>query len=423
MSFKKDYAKAEKRATVAKRVVFARCNVTFWVRGPYSTLMIKVSIPGQRDSSRSLGIKIKPGQLNYQTYEVEGYPATTARLADLRASVMKVFIEREITGRSLKPKIIADIAFGLRGHDDLIPTIIQALERWLDQKKQNIGPGFVLSSYEQYTRYAKIITEFSTQKYGKDATLDTLKPAVQYEIMAYMKSTRKLSHNYLIKVVQFLKAILDYAVAYEWIDRNVLASVRMNKQKKPVINLDMADVERIRNVELTEGSLSEVRDVFLFCTFSGLAYSDVKTLTPDHIVTVDGVQCVLKDRQKTGQQSFIPLFPEAIAILDKYSEHPICRVRGVCLPVLSNVKMNVYLKALGAAANVKEKLCTHTARKSFSVYAEERGFKLEQTSQMLGHARPSMTAQFYYKQRRETVIKAFKDIQRNDSQDLNQKAG
>ena len=423
MSFKKYYVRAEKRALLSKRVLFARCNVTFWVRGRTGMLTMRVSIPGKRYTDRSMGIKLKRGQLNYKTYEVADNPTLTTRLADLRASVMKVFTEREITDRSLEPKVIADIAFGLRGHDDLIPGISEALDRWLDQKEQNIGPGFTLSSFKQYTRYANIIQEFCDAQYGKNASLDVLKPAVHYELMAYMKSKRKYCHNYSIKVIRFLKAILDYGVSYEWVDRNVLGSVRMNRQKKAVINLDMGDVEKIQKMELGDGSLSEVRDVFLFCVYSGLAYTDVKSLTPDHIITVDGVQCVLKDRQKTGQQSFVPLFPEAIALLNKYSDHRICRIRGVCLPVLSNVKMNIYLKVLGAAAQVKETLHTHLARKTFSMYAEERGFKLEQTSIMLGHASLSMTTQHYYKQRRETVIKAFKDIQRNDGNDLSQQAG
>ncbi|QHV99298.1 site-specific integrase [Spirosoma endbachense] len=416
MPFKQDYTKAERRAKRDESIKFAACTVTIFVRKESSMLGFRVRCCGKNSPFKSLGIKLKPSQFNSKTLHIAGDPYNTARVVDLKASILKVFKERELTGRSLDPTLIRDIALGLRGHDDYTPTIIEAITRWTEQKAKLLGNGLSLSSLKQYQRYGRIISEFVTINYGKDASLDTLKPAVQHDLLVYMKGDRKSGHNYAIKTIQFLKAILDYAVAYEWCDRNVLQSVRLNKQRKEVRTLTMVDLEKVKQTHFVETTLNEVRDIFLFCCYTGLAYTDVASLTKDYLITVDDIQCILKDRKKSGQQSFVPLFPEALAILDKYRYHPICRLKGVLLPVLSNQKMNKWLKVIGNVAGIKETLHTHLARKTFTMFADERGFKLDQTAIMMGHSHAYMTEQHYYKGRRETVIKEFKRIQNDQNQ-------
>ena len=422
MNFKQQSAKTEKRLVQGKQQRFATCHPSF-MRRDNGMLNVRLQCPGYKLAQRSLGFKVKPDQFNHDTREVIGEPEKTARVQDLEASIQKVFTERVITDRSTDPNVILDIAFGLRSHDDIIPSIREAIERFLQHKEKALGNDLVRSSFRQYQRYRNILGDFTTIHYGKDAKLDVLKPAVYYELLGYVKGERGNSHNYAGKVLQFFKAVLTYAVAYEWCDRNVLQAVRFVKKKKEVITLEMADLVKLAQVELAEDYLTEVRDVFLLCCMTGLAYVDVKTLSPEHIVMVDEVQCILKNRQKSAQKSIIPLFPEAIALLNKYQDHRICRINGVCMPVLSNVKMNKWLKVIGNVAKIKEPLHTHLARKTFTMYAEERGFKLEQTSIIMGHAYSSMTSTHYYRQRQKTVISAFKNITRSNSQDDNRQAG
>ncbi|GAB3976021.1 site-specific integrase [Spirosoma terrae] len=418
MTFKQQYAKAERRLKRATSVKFAVCTVNFFVRKESGTIGFRVRCNGKTSSFKSLGIRADPSEFDPKTLHIVNDSYNTARIVDLKATILKVFKERELTGRSIDPTTIRDIALGLRGHDDHTPTIIEALIRWTEQKSKLLGNGITLSTLKQYRRYTRIISDFTTLYYGKDATLEVLKPAVHYELLGYVKGERKSSHNYAIKVIQFLKSVLDYAVAYEWCDRNVLQAARLNKQRKEVKTLTIEDLETIQKTQFVESTLNEVRDVFLFCCYTGLAYADVASLTKDYLVTVDDVQCILKDRSKSGQQSFVPLFPESKAILDKYRYHPICRLKGVLLPVLSNQKMNKWLKVIGNVAGIRETLHTHLARKTFTMFAEERGFKLDQTAIMMGHSRTYMTEQHYYKGRRETVIREFKRIQKQDENKL-----
>ena len=87
-----------------------------------------------------------------------------------------------------------------------------------------------------------------------------------------------------------------------------------------------------------------IKDIFLFCCFTGLAYADVKKMTKEHIITgIDGEKWIKTKRTKTNTRSSIPLLPMASAILDKYANDIKCKAKNKLLPVLSNQKMNSYL--------------------------------------------------------------------------------
>src|SRR5438105_11497643 len=93
--------------------------------------------------------------------------------------------------------------------------------------------------------------------------------------------------------------------------------------------------------------LNYVRDIFLFSCYTGLAYIDVKKLKRSEItIGIDGEKWIFTRRQKTEEPSKIPLLSMALRIIDKYSDHPQCCNQGNVLPVLSNQKMNAYLKEI-----------------------------------------------------------------------------
>ncbi len=127
--------------------------------------------------------------------------------------------------------------------------------------------------------------------------------------------------------------------------------------------------------------------MFVFCCFTGLAYADVHKLTQDNIVMgIDGKQWIKVNRTKTENKSSIPLLPTALAILEKYSDHPDV-VNGKCLiPVLSNQKSNAYLKEIADLCEIPKNLTTHLARHTFATTVTlANGVPIETVSRMLGH--------------------------------------
>ncbi len=156
-------------------------------------------------------------------------------------------------------------------------------------------------------------------------------------------------------------------------------------------------MQEIASKEFKAERLTLVRDTFLFSCHTGLAYADVKKLKRNEIaVGVDGEQWIFTNRQKTDTSSRIPLLPTSLELLNKYKSHPQC-VNDKLLPVLSNQKMNAYLKEIADVCGIDKNLTFHIARHTFATTVTlSNGVPIETVSKMLGHTN-LRTTQHYAK--------------------------
>jgi integrase len=161
--------------------------------------------------------------------------------------------------------------------------------------------------------------------------------------------------------------------------------------------LTMEEIMVLYNKELIP-RLAEVRDIYLFCCFTGYAYMDVLTLTPANIVTgIDGEKWLAKNRTKTDTPEHIPLLPVAAEIIDRYKDNLYCKHYGRLLPVNSNQRYNAYLQEIANICDIKKHLTTHTARHTFATTVTlENDVPIETVSQLLGH-KSIRTTQIYAK--------------------------
>ena len=122
----------------------------------------------------------------------------------------------------------------------------------------------------------------------------------------------------------------------------------------------------------------------------------MKQLTKDNISTgIDGDKWIFKNRQKTDTTSKIPLLPMAQMIIDKYADYPICVNKNQLLPILSNQKMNSYLKEIAAVCGINKELTFHIARHTFATTVTlSNGVPLETVSKMLGHTNLKTTQHY-----------------------------
>ena len=128
-----------------------------------------------------------------------------------------------------------------------------------------------------------------------------------------------------------------------------------------------------------------------------MAFVDVEKLTRDNLHTgIDGKLWIHIRRQKTNSASHIPLFPHTLAIIAKYKEHPMVLNKGSVLPVLTNQKMNAYLKEIAILCGIDKNLTMHTARHTFATYTLTKGVPIETVAKLLGH-KDLKTTQIYAK--------------------------
>ena len=175
--------------------------------------------------------------------------------------------------------------------------------------------------------------------------------------------------------------------------------------------MNKEELTRIEQKPIAIERLDNVRDVFVFCCYTGLSYVDVEKLTKHQIVKgLDGADWINVDRTKTGSPSNVPILPKARRLLLKYKDHSECLNTGRLLPVISNQKMNAYLKELATLCSIEKKLTFHAARHTFATTVTlSNGIPLETVSAMLGH-KNFRTTQIYAKVVQEKISKDMKRL-------------
>ena len=214
----------------------------------------------------------------------------------------------------------------------------------------------------------------------------------------FLKSNKKLGHNSAIKYSINLKKVIRIAYANEWISRDPFFHWKASWKTRERKYLTEEELQQLIHTQLHNRRLERIRDIFIFCCFTGLAYIDVKNLTQNAIVIdVKGQKWIKTHRRKTKTLSSIPLLPITEQILNKYQEHPLVIMGSGVLPVSTNQKSNAYLKEIAEACGIKKNLTTHLARHTFATTVTlSSGVPIESVSKMLGHS-SFKTTQIYAK--------------------------
>lgn len=115
----------------------------------------------------------------------------------------------------------------------------------------------------------------------------------------------------------------------------------------------------------------------------------------DIVLSVDGEEWVKTKRSKTDTRSNIPILPIAQTIIEKYKDNELLKEKDLVLPVLSNQKMNAYIKEIATLAGITKNLTFHLARHTFTTTVTlTNGVPIESVSKMLGHTNLKTTQHY-----------------------------
>lgn len=315
-------------------------------------------------------------------------------LETIKTRLYQIHREFEIDGKRITARALRDSFYG---KDEDSKTLGDVYREHNKKCRALIGIDYSRSTVEKFDTSLSHLIEYIQYQYGKDdILLSELSGQFVTDFDFYLKTVRKCQNNSSIKHLKNLKKVVRIALANDWIKKDPFFGIQFKHEETHVEFLTQEELERIMNKEFELPRLELVRDIFVFCSFTALAFIDVKNLTPDHLMKDNnGALWIRKPRQKTGNMSNIPVLSVTKKLIDKYKDHPECIKKGVLLPVLSNQKLNSYLKEIADLCGIKKNLTTHVARHTAAtIVFLANNVSMENVAKILGHSSTKMTQHY-----------------------------
>ena len=394
-------------------------NILFWLlnnriskKTGESPIMVRITVDGKR-AELSTGKKVLPEKWNVNAGRMKGN-SEEARvfnraLTKIYVELEKIYDDLDRAGQFISAQTIKRI---YQGETVQQHSLLQLFKYHNEQIEAQLGNGYSAGTLERYETTRKHTEGFINYHYKRDDyMLSELKYDFITEFEFYLKSVKNIGHNTTMKYLRNFKKIVLIALKNEWILRDPFARYQMSLKEVKKDYLTKEELQTIYAREFEMERIEHVRDIFLFCCYTGLAYADVKKLTPDNISKgMDGEYWIFVDRTKTGSSSNVPLLPVANEIMKKYERNPIVQNTGHLLPVISNQKMNAYLKEVATLCEIKKNITFHMARHTFATTVTlSNGVSIETVSSMLGH-KNLKTTQIYAKVVQEKVSQDMKKL-------------
>ncbi len=364
-----------------------------------SNVYSRITVNGRR-SEFSIRRKTDINKWSSKAGKAKGFSIETKEfnhfINSIRLKIHEIYQRLVNEERSISSQIIRDIYLGKQENYKMLLKIFQDHNNQVDSL---VGKDFAAGTAERYRTTRNHVAHYIKLEYNVD---DIPVKDVNHKFITgleyYLKTERNCSHNTAIKYITNFKKIIRIAYANDWINKDPFFNW---KAKLKVIDREFLSKEEIQKMiqkELHTKRLDQVKDIFIFCCYTGLAYADVEKLSKDDVVIgIDGERWIKTKRAKTDTRCNIPILPTAEEIIEKYKEHRDIVNGERLLPVLSNQKMNAYLKEIADLCGISKNLTFHLARHTFATTITlTNGVPIESVSKMLGH-KSLKTTQHYAK--------------------------
>jgi site-specific recombinase XerD len=380
-----------------------RLHISFYINKQRAvqgqcTIYMRITVAGVREAVNT-GVYVQQQNWDKAKSRIKGTsPDVLAQnnlLSALRTKATNIYAESinqglPITSQVIKAKLVNP---GTKAE-----YLMRLFELHNEYVKRKVGIEVSKATHAKYETLRLKVKGYLRKSLGTgDIPLDKLNKGFLMGFELYLKADEHIGHNTAIKYIQFLKRVINYGIGMEWLKHDPFKAFKCTLQ--PVIRecLTQEEVDRIHIKELVSPRLGQVRDVFVFSCYTGLAYADVKKLRHGEITKgVDGQLWIQTYRAKTNTRVPIPLLPEALKLIDKYKPSSDDSSRLV-FPVLSNQKMNSYLKEIADVCGITKTLTFHIARHTFATTITlSNGVPIETVSKLLGHTNIK-TTQIYSK--------------------------
>lgn len=273
--------------------------------------------------------------------------------------------------------------------------VIKYFKEFLTKKKRLIGKDLELATWKKYNYTCIQAESFIRWKFKKgDVPLKEINLQFLVDFEYYLKTELDQVQVTVNKTLQRFRKPVREAFNEGYLPKYPFPSYKPGKVIKEVVFLTVDELKLLEGFTFKQPRLEVVKDLFIYCCYTGLAYNEMNRLEKGHIVIgFDGNQWIQMKRKKTNKIISIPLLPKAVRILKKYEGN-----ESSILPRMSNQKINSYLKEIAEIVGIKKAITHHMARKTFaSTVLLYNDVPMEIVSELLGHSSLKITQEYYGK--------------------------
>lgn len=399
------------------------CPIRVSARAAGGRLLTSIGYSINPDNWDSEAQQVKPGTKKAPTTNARGIPAATinARITAISAA----FAQLEATPGACTIEALQAALDAITGKADrkaaaqpIQSIVLTYFDLWV--KEESTQNQWAASTTAKMQSFRNSLEEFKP-----DLAFSDLNEKGLARYIEFLRSKKDHEETSIQKRYSNLKWFIDWAIRKGYCAETAIDTYRPKFKvlAKPVIFLTRPELLKLYNYEIPAtpcemtltystgeqytkpvqyaGALEKARDLFCFCAFTSLRYSDMAALKRSDIVG----DKIIVTTQKTNDRLEIPLNDYSRAILDKYAD--LQDPRGLALPVISNQKMNDYLKDLCELCDFREPvtkvfykggarveethekwelISTHAARRTFICYALTKGIPPQIVMKFTGHS-------------------------------------
>ena len=273
-------------------------------------------------------------------------------------------------------------------------TLLGAFDKDNATFQKRVGTDRVKGTYMARVRARNHVAAFIKANYKRsDLSMLELTPDFIKEFAVFLSTDRGLQNGSIWTNCMWLKGVVMRAHFNGLIPRNPFAQFHISPNIKEREYLTEEELKTLITHEFADAKLSYIRDIFVFASFTALSFVDVKELTTDDIVEVNGEKWILSKRHKTKVPFQVKLLDIPLQIIKRYEEF---QTDKSVFPNLNYWSICKPLKKMIKECGITKDISFHCARHGFATLALSKGMPIESVSRVLGHTN-IVTTQLYAK--------------------------
>lgn len=275
-------------------------------------------------------------------------------------------------------------------------TLLRAFDKDYESLKRRVDKDRALGTYKLQVRSRNYVADFLQMYFRRtDIAMQELTPDFIKEFSVYLRNDRGLANSTIWLTCMHLKGVVGRAHDNGKIQRNVFAQFHISPKCKERTFLTEDELKMVMAHEFEDTNLAFIRDLFVFMNFTALSFVDLKELTTDNIVEVNGEKWIVGKRHKTGVPYQVKLLAVPMQIIERYQDYPKENPKSVFGEV-NYWSVCKKIKTVMKECGIDKPISAHCARHGFATMAITNGMPIESVSKVLGHTN-IVTTQIYAK--------------------------